>query len=108
MTNYLAILDQFETPSYGAITADAIGLGIPVLTAHDPDLDISFFGSPAPVLACSNPAEILVQIERLLTERGIQERIYNESTHWYDNNLHSNIAFQRRLIAYQSIILNND
>ena len=107
LINYLAVMDQFETPSYGAITIDAIGLGVPVITAHDFNLDTEFFGTAAPVLPCRDAAGILEQITKLVEEPKLSREVFEKSTTWYDSNVSSKIAFKRRLTAYSSLIGSN-
>lgn len=100
MAKSLVVLDQFTIPAYGGITADAIGLGVPVITHQDPDLDVAFFGSIAPVLPAKNSNEIFLWISSLLTNKDLNREVFENSINWYDSNLSSKIAFERRKSAY--------
>lgn len=100
MIESLVVLDQFKIPAYGGVTSDALGLGVPVITLQDSALDVSFFGSPAPVMTAENSGEIFEKIIELESNLKLQQEYFCEATEWYDANLSSSIAFERRKRAY--------
>ena len=101
MVKSLCILDQFRIEAYGAVTADAIGLGVPVITAHNCDNDLSYFGSCAPVFPARNSNEVLESIMQIMSFNTYSERKhFDESTSWYDLNLSEQISLHNRLVGY--------
>lgn len=100
MANALVVLDQFTIPAYGGITADAIAIGVPVITRQDIDSDTTFFGSPAPVLGAEKATDIFEKISLLVTNNLLGKEIFTKSIDWYDSNLSSSVAFDRRKSAY--------
>ncbi len=100
-----AVVDQFKIPAYGAVTCDAIGIGVPVITKHDDSLDIHHFGSIAPVLPAENALEIYQRLAELSHLTVIErEEKHIESTEWYDKNISDSIVAQTRFSAYQKIV----
>ena len=101
MIESLCVLDQFLIEAYGAVTADAIGLGVPVITAHSCENDINFFGSCAPVLTAKTAIEIRSHLNSLISRSDEQISIaFRESTDWFDQNLSSNVGLVKRLQGY--------
>ena len=100
-----AVVDQFKISAYGAVTCDAIGIGVPVITKQDKSLDINHFGSVAPVMAAGTAAEIHQNLLQLLNLTDSQRYIlHKESTEWYDNNICDSIVAKNRVSAYQEIM----
>jgi glycosyltransferase involved in cell wall biosynthesis len=100
-----AVVDQFKISAYGAVTCDAIGIGVPVITKQDRNLDINHFGSVAPVMPAGSAAEIYQNLADLLHLTDAQRYIlHKESTEWYDNNICDSIVAKTRVAAYQEII----
>ena len=100
-----AVVDQFKISAYGAVTCDAIGIGVPVITKQDKSLDINHFGSVAPVMAAGTAAEIHQNLLQLLNLTDSQRYIlHKESTEWYDNNICDSIVAKTRVSAYQEIM----
>ncbi len=101
MIESLCVLDQFTIEAYGAITADAIGLGVPVITAHSCENDVNFFGSCAPVLPAKTANEIRSHLNSLINRSNEQMSIaFHESTDWFDQNLSSKVGLIKRLQGY--------
>ena len=100
MAKALVVLDQFLIPAYGGITADAIAIGVPVITRQDIESDVHFFGTAAPVLGAQNAAEIFQRISLLVENNATSKEIFVKSVEWYDANLSSSVAFERRKSAY--------
>lgn len=100
MVESLVVLDQFTIPAYGGITADAIGLGVPVITRQDIGLDQVFFGNTAPVLPAQTSNEIFEHISALMNFEKMGNVIFSQSTNWYDSNLSSKRAFEQRFLCY--------
>lgn len=102
MVGSLAVIDQLKIPAYGAITADSLGLGVPVITRHLCENDINFFGSCAPVDNADSTQTLVDQLIRVsnLTSDELSLKLMNNSE-WFDSNLSSQIAHQKRLQAYR-------
>jgi hypothetical protein len=101
MAESLCVLDQFKIEAYGAVTVDAIGLGVPVITAHNCQNDFEYFGSCAPVLSASNPEEILATISKIKAVNLSDETFHFEySCRWYDANLSEIQSLRKRLDGY--------
>lgn len=101
MAESLAIIDQINVPAYGAITADAIGLGVPTLTRHLCSNDLIFFGSCAPVMNCESSETLLQNIETVVNYSiGDVMNIIHVNSIWFENNLSSRISLDNRLLAY--------
>lgn len=100
MSESLAVVDQFKIEGYGAIMADAMGLGVPVISKQNIELDIRFFGTPAPILKASSAEEIVRQV-RHLVQRGNLSEIFSENIAWYEEYLSSDVALMRRIEVYR-------
>jgi hypothetical protein len=101
MAESLCLLDQFKIEAYGAVTVDAIGLGVPVITAHNCKNDFEYFGSCAPVLSASNAEEILATILKIEAASLRDETLHFEySCSWYDENLSEIQSLLKRLDGY--------
>lgn len=101
MIRSMCILDQFKIEAYGAVTVDAIGLGVPVITSHSCENDLNYFGSCAPIFPAFSPEDILFHISKII-EFDVHSRLehFNYSTMWYDNNLSEFISLESRLRGY--------
>jgi hypothetical protein len=101
MVASLCILDQFKIEAYGAVTVDAIGLGVPVITAHNCENDFEYFGSCAPVFSARCPKEILETILKLKSISLDDDYAHFEkSCAWYDENLSELQSLRLRLEGY--------
>jgi hypothetical protein len=101
MAESLCLLDQFKIEAYGAVTVDAIGLGVPVITAHNCKNDFDYFGSCAPVLSAINSEEILATILKIEAANLSDETLHFEySCSWYDNHLSEIQSLRKRLDGY--------
>ena len=101
MIRSICILDQFKIEAYGAVTVDALGLGVPVITSHSCDNDLNYFGSCAPVFPAFSPTEILAHISRIIQfDDTLNEEHFYYSTKWYDSNLSEFISLESRLRGY--------
>jgi hypothetical protein len=97
----MCVLDQFLIEAYGAVTADALGLGVPVVTAHSCENDLNFFGSCAPVFNAKSANEIRSHLNSLLGRSSEKVAIdFDESTRWFNQNLSSDIGLEKRLQGY--------
>jgi len=104
ITTSTAIIDQLKIPAYGAITADALGIGTPVITRHSCLNDVNFFESCAPVLAADSVEALVTQIRSIINKASSDLlQMMNESTEWFDANLSSDKAHSKRLEAYAII-----
>ncbi len=101
MISSMCVLDQFLIEAYGAVTADALGLGIPVVTAHSCENDVNYFGSCAPVFNAKSANEIRSHLNSLL-ERSSEKVAtdFDVSTRWFDQNLSAEIGLEKRLQGY--------
>ena len=101
MTRSICILDQFKIEAYGAVTVDGIGLGVPVITSHSCENDLSYFGSCAPVFSAITPKDILAHITQIVKLDPHENlKHFEYSTKWYDNNLSELISLESRLRGY--------
>ena len=98
------VIDQLKIPAYGAITADALGIGAPVITRHLCKNDINFFGNCAPILAADSVESLVSQIRYItsLSESDLL-KIMDTNTEWFDQNLSSDVAHSKRIEAYKVI-----
>lgn len=97
------VVDQFRIDGYGAILADALGIGVPVVSRQNSTLDMEFFGCVPPILAANSTEEIVSQIIFAIEHLPLREH-FEKSVTWYDNHLSSSIALSARLKAYMRII----
>ena len=97
MGNSLVVIDQMKIEAYGALTADALGLGIPVITAHSCENDLKFFGSCAPVIGAVSALDIVVHVRNLLESEQLLQSTLETSGAWYDANLSSEVLLQRTM-----------
>ena len=95
------VIDQMKIQAYGALTADSLGLGIPVVTAHSCANDLNFFGSCAPVLPASNQNEIVQQVSSILNGPEQFERNLFANAAWYDKNLSSDVLLTKTLGIFE-------
>lgn len=101
MATSSVVIDQMKIQAYGALTADALGLGIPVITAHSCTNDMNFFGTCAPVLPASSHSEIVKQVSSILnTPEQFESNLVTNST-WYDENLSSEVLLTKTLRILQ-------
>jgi hypothetical protein len=107
MTSSWCLIDQLKIPAYGAITADGLGLGLPVITRHKCENDLAFFGSCAPVENADSVETLVQKINKTLNFREAQMlQTMTTNCEWFDENLTSDICHMRRLEAYS--ILSKD
>jgi len=97
MVNSLAIIDQMKIQAYGALTADALGLGVPVITAHSCVNDQNFFGECAPVLAATTSLDIVNHVRSILNSPESLEETFDRSSAWYDAHLSSEVLLQKTM-----------
>lgn len=97
------IIDQLTQPSYGGITADALGIGVPCVTKHNCALDISFFGSCAPVIPYESVLQTVQLIDSMIQQKMSTFESSIRMTSWYDSNLHSSLALTHRIKKYIQI-----
>jgi len=101
MSRSICILDQFKIEAYGAVTVDAIGLGVPVITSHSCENDLNYFGSCAPVFPALSPTDILTHIFKIIEfDAPSNLKHFNFSTKWYDYNLSELVSLESRLRGY--------
>lgn len=97
MASASVVIDQMKIQAYGALTADSLGLGIPVITAHSCTNDVNFFGSCAPVLPASSQSEIVQQVSSILSAPEQFESNLLKNVTWYDQNLSSEVLLAKTL-----------
>jgi hypothetical protein len=97
MASASVVIDQMKIQAYGALTADSLGLGIPVITAHSCTNDVNFFGSCAPVLPASSQSEIVQQVSSILSAPEQFESNLLTNVTWYDQNLSSEVLLAKTL-----------
>lgn len=107
MANSSLVIDQFKYEAFGAISADAIGIGVPVISKKNNQLDLSFFGEETPIFNALNPEEIVTQLEVILGMDNPLE-FMKESISWYDKHLSAEIAFRNMSIAYEKIVVESE
>ena len=91
------VIDQMKIQAYGALTAESLGLGIPVITAHSCTNDVNFFGTCAPVLPASSQSEIVQQVSSVLSAPEQFESNLLVNATWYDENLSSEVLLTKTL-----------
>lgn len=110
MVDSIAILDQVNVFAYGGITEDALGLGVPVITASNSNLDYEHFSEVSPVLKATNKDEILFWLNFLSCEKkkntAFFRKKFEHSTQWYDRYISNYIEGSLRLHIYENF--NND
>jgi glycosyltransferase involved in cell wall biosynthesis len=104
MANALAVIDQFKIPAFGAISTDAIAIGVPLLTSSNRDLNESFFGSDAPIFKTNIISDVQSNLGIILSERFNHIDYMSNSNIWYDTYLSSEVAFQKRLQTYKILL----
>ena len=97
MNGSLAVIDQMKIQAYGALTADALGLGVPVITAHSCENDKNFFGTCAPVLGSITSTDIVKNVRKLLASPKLLEETLAISCDWYDLHLSSEVLLQKTM-----------
>jgi hypothetical protein len=97
MSSSSVVIDQMKIRAYGALTADALGLGVPVITAHSCTNDMNFFGSCAPVLPAANQMEIVQQVTSILNAPDQFETTLITNAVWYNQNLSSKVLLDKTL-----------
>ena len=102
MVRSVGVIDQLKIPAYGAITADALGLGVPVITRHSCENDVGFFGECAQVFDAYD-RETLVESITKVADLSIKEKLehMNQTTNWFEKHLSSDVAHNSRLLAYK-------
>jgi hypothetical protein len=96
------VIDQLSIPAYGGITTDSLKLGVPVITRHDCDLDMSFFGSCAPVFSAANVFEVIDNLNRVFSMTKSQDIIHSHSSsQWFIDNMSSERSHETRLACYK-------
>jgi glycosyltransferase involved in cell wall biosynthesis len=100
MSESICVVDQLNSSSYGTITSDALLLGVPVLTSHNCELDIQFFGECAPVLGCHSKNDIFRAVQNLLRLKVNPIIDFHVSTMWGDCYLSPEKAFEIRTSLY--------
>lgn len=105
MAESTLLIDQFKIDGYGAILADALGLGLPVISRQNLNLDNSFFGKAPSIFSASTEEEIFNQIIKIANDADLIE-IFYENTKWYDAHLSSEIALSNRLNVYRQTFKN--
>ena len=98
------VIDQLTIPAYGGITSDCLGIGVPVITAHDCDIDTAYFGCCAPVLPARDSEQAHVETVRVLQTTFDASDYFHESTAWYDHFLSSGVALNASLSAYAGLV----
>lgn len=101
MSEAVGVIDQLKIPAYGAITADALGLGVPVITCHSCENDINFFGECAPVVKAYDVDSLVAAILQV-SNMSVAEQIenLNRNNDWFNRFLSSDISHKKRMEAY--------
>lgn len=98
------VIDQLTIPAYGGITSDCLGIGVPVITAHDCAIDTAYFECCAPVLPARDANQAHAETARVLRS-GFDASAYAvDSTAWYDRFLSSDVALNASLAAYAGLV----
>ena len=104
MANAFAVIDQLKIPAFGAISTDAIGIGVPLLTSSNKSINENFFGKDAPIFATNNTVDIHLNLNTILNKNFNHIEYMSNSNIWYDHYLSSEVAFQKRLQTYEALL----
>jgi hypothetical protein len=105
MAESLCVFDQYKIDAYGAITVDALGLGVPVITAHSCENDKAYFGSCAPVFTAHNSEEVIKHLSLLVySDNNDLKQHAEHSIEWYEGNLSEEVSLRSRLFGYQTAL----
>ncbi|MDP1878055.1 MAG: glycosyltransferase [Actinomycetota bacterium] len=103
MADATLVIDQLRAPAYGGLTADCLGVGVPVVTAHSCEIDTAFFGGCAPVRPAMSADEAVEAAMALLDPAFDPVDHGRVSTAWHDEHLSSDLALAASLAAYSDL-----
>ena len=95
-----AVIDQLNVKAYGAVGADALALGVPLITRAGRENDVLAFGSNAPVLDAGDSSDIFAHLETLCSGEFNFSQHSLISQEWFDAHLTMRIATSRFLDSY--------
>ena len=104
ITEAVAVIDQLNVPAYGAIGADALAIGTPLLTHCGFENDLLAFGEIAPVMHSSMSTDIVRHLESILLSKFDFQAHALKSQLWYDKHLANDISTNVALNSYLSIL----
>jgi glycosyltransferase involved in cell wall biosynthesis len=100
MNESIAVIDQLNVRAYGAVGADALALGVPLITAAGLQNDELAFGSMAPVLDATTADDIYRHLEMLVHGNFDYSNHANISQEWFKKHISMEIATSRSFDAY--------
>jgi len=100
----VAVIDQLNVPAYGAIGADALAIGTPLLTHSGFENDLLAFGEIAPIMHSSMSTDIVRHLDTLLLGKFDFQTHAIKSQLWYDKHLSNDISMNVALNSYLSIL----
>lgn len=100
MNECVGVIDQMNVRAYGAVGADALALGVPLITSSGLQNDQIAFGEKAPVLDATN-ADMILNHLKILADPEFDFKSHAEkSQKWYRQHISMEIASSRALDAY--------
>lgn len=100
MNESIAVIDQLNVRAYGAVGADALALGVPLITAAGLQNDELAFGSMAPIFDATTAHDIYRHLEMLVHGNFDYVNHANISQEWFKKHISMEIATSRSFDAY--------
>ncbi len=100
MNECVAVIDQINVRAYGAIGADALALGVPLITSSGLQNDKIAFGTVAPVFDATDANTILNHLKTLAEPTFDFQSHAEKSQKWFRSHISKEIATSRALDAY--------
>jgi glycosyltransferase involved in cell wall biosynthesis len=98
------VLDQFVLGTFGAVTAEAMACGCPVLTSFDPSIHEWCFPELPPVVDVRTPEQIYGELSRLAADDRSREKLGRASRDWVERNHGWQLVVDRLLSIYDEVL----
>jgi glycosyltransferase involved in cell wall biosynthesis len=98
------VLDQFVLGTFGAVTAEAMACGCPVLTSFDPSIHEWCFPELPPVVDVRTPEQIYGELSRLAADDRSREELGRASRNWVERNHGWQLVVDRLLSIYDEVL----
>jgi len=98
------VLDQFVLGTFGAVTAEAMACGRPVLTSFDPSLHEWCFPELPPVVDVRTPEQIYSEMSRLAGDDRAREELGRASRDWVERQHGWQLVVDRLLSIYDEVL----
>ena len=98
------VLDQFVLGTFGAVTAEAMACGCPVLTSFDPSIHEWCFPELPPVVDVRTPEQIYRELSRLAADDRSREELGRASRDWVERNHGWQLVVDRLLSIYDEVL----